>query len=132
MTVVNRLQHLKILLSGVVILLSALACEIQVVPPSASPTSPPRSTATPAATATAKATDAAAEADTAVVLPVYLNVRQLDGTATDMYLRSGDVVTLMGECEDNWCPVQSGDISGWVYRGCLSEVAGELRCEAAE
>jgi hypothetical protein len=122
----------RLLLSAVVILLSTLACGQYVGTPTPVPTpTPPRPTPSPSAvpTDTPRATEAASS-DTAVVLPVYLNVRQFDGTATDKYLRSGDVVTLTGECKDKWCPILSGDVVGWVYQGCLSEVAGELRCEA--
>jgi hypothetical protein len=116
-----------VLLAGV-----TLACGqyVGTPTPSTTPTPPPSASPSPVPTATATPRATEAAADTAVVLPVYLNVRQLDGMATDMYLRSGDVVTLTGECVDKWCPVQSGDIVGWVYQGCLSEVAGELRCEA--
>jgi SH3-like domain-containing protein len=109
-----------------------LACAVQVgTPAPTTPDNTPTPTATPVPTATITPFPAAEDGQTAVVLPVYLVVRQsADGATTDEYLKSGDVVTLTGDCVDSWCPVKAGEIVGWVYQGCLSEVAGDLKCEA--
>jgi SH3-like domain-containing protein len=131
--------HTRILLSGVVILLSMLACTQVVAPPSVSGmfTAVAATPSPVPATATRRAAPSAtAEADvqTAVVLPVALNVRQSPGGAsTNKYLYSGDPVEV-GVCADKWCEIvatiDGQEVTGFVYQGCLSEVAGELRCEA--
>jgi hypothetical protein len=123
----------RVLLAVIVLAGVTLACGTYVptVTPTAAPSATPTPTATPVPTATITPFPAAEDGQTAVVLPVYLVVRQsADGATTDEYLKSGDVVTLTGDCVDSWCPVQAGEISGWVYQGCLSEVAGDLKCEA--
>jgi hypothetical protein len=130
---------LKILTTVLVLVLSSLACMEQVATPTpavpvGTPSTPsplpPTATRRAAPSATAEAQDV----QTAVVLPVALNVRQSPGGAsTNKYLYSGDPVEV-GVCADKWCEIvatiDGQEVTGFVYQGCLSEVAGELRCEA--
>jgi SH3-like domain-containing protein len=123
----------RIFLTLAVLTLATLACALPEFPP-VEPTPTPTPTPVPTATRRAAPSATAEDVQTAVVLPVALNVRQSPGGAsTNKYLYSGDPVEV-GVCADKWCEIvatiDGQEVTGFVYQGCLSEVAGELRCEA--
>jgi hypothetical protein len=133
MTVVNRLQHPAVLLSAVVILLSSLACvqssgfatftpaPVSTVP-AASPLPPTRTATIPTST------DAATPQTAKVVRPVVRVHEAPESKEIAGYVYEGDAVTVNG-CSENWCSITS-PVTGYVYQGCLSELAGERKCEA--
>jgi SH3-like domain-containing protein len=122
-------------LAMLVLAISQASCVMSAMQvPTVTPTPPPTPTATASSVPSSTATEEAQDVQTVTVLPVALNVRQTaDGASMDKYLYSGDPVEVV-ECAENWCEIMAtidGEkVSGFVYQGCLSEVAGELRCEA--
>jgi hypothetical protein len=46
------------------------------------------------------------------------------------WLLQGDVVTVT-ECKDNWCNVRTSELTGWTFRGCLSDNPAGLGCQQA-
>ncbi|MCI0551300.1 MAG: SH3 domain-containing protein [Anaerolineae bacterium] len=97
-----------------------LACN-QPVPttPTAKPADTRLVTRTPAATATSQWR--------ATVLRAVVNVREKPSGSVIASLHSGDSVEIV-ECVGNWCRIKKP--TGWIWRGCLSEVTDGLRCEA--
>lgn len=105
------------------------AIQIGTPTPTAAPTlaptvhpSRPRPTEAPTATAT--------EAQTATISQAVVTVRRsAGGEPSGDYVYSGDRVELSGKCVKDWCPI-SKPVRGWIYQGCVSELAGSRRCEA--
>ena len=65
---------------------------------------------------------------TATILQPVVTVRESPGgQATGNYLAIGNKVVILS-CLGEWCKIQKP--AGWVYRGCLAEVAGELGCQS--
>lgn len=112
---------------------SLLACASPGWVPTVTPTSLP--TVTGRATKLPTVTKSA-DSVTVTISQATVRIRQSPGgVPTGDYLHSGDRVQLTGECDaDDWCPVQaeqgSRTIRGYVWRGCLAEVADGLLCLA--
>lgn len=103
----------------------SLACSIQVGGSVriAAPTSTP--TATRLIPSSIPATSLVATISQAVV-----RVRRTPGgEETGKYVYSGDRVELSGKCQGDWCPI-SKPVKGWVFRGCIAELADGLLCQA--
>jgi SH3-like domain-containing protein len=66
---------------------------------------------------------------TAIILQAVVNVRQSPNGDVVGQLTAGERVGVL-ECTADWCQVSGSHASGWVFRGCLSDVAGDLRCES--
>lgn len=99
------------------------------------PTLPPPATATntasplPTGTPTAKPATEIVPVSTAVVSKPVVNVRvEPDGEVVGS-VKAGEIVTLL-ECVDDWCNISTDVLSGWVWRGCLSDNPDKLGCEA--
>ncbi len=125
MTVVNR----KILTALFVLLLSSLACgqQIAATTPTNQADNTPTTITTPDNTPTPSRTPSPAPM-TAIVRQAVVNVRQSPGGSVIGSLSAGDRVTVEG-CEDDWCSI-SAPVTGYVFRGCLETLAGDLACEA--
>lgn len=119
------LQHHKLLLSAVVILLSSLACTQVVTVPT--PTLAP--TVQPAATATRVPAPATEEPQTAKIVAPTVNVRRSPGGDVVRQIYAGQAVYIVG-CVDGWCQIKADDFSGFVWQGCLSVNPSGLGCEA--
>jgi hypothetical protein len=92
------------------------------------PTAPPTLTPSPApARVTPSAT---AEAETAVITAIVY-VRQLAdaNSAAVGSLETGAEVEIV-ECTGEWCEVRTDVLTGFVWRGCLSDNPDKLKCEA--
>ncbi len=115
----------KKLLSLLLLLLAS--CNPYITTPTA--TLEPTMTARPAPliTATARATPTA-EAQTAIVKAAAINVRQSPDGEVIAVLNAGNTVQIV-VCRGNWCQIKE-PVEGWLWRGCLRELAGKLGCEA--
>lgn len=93
---------------------------------------PPVSLPTSTKTATAQPTETVKPSETpratARVLPDVLSVRDNAGGIVKSWLKSGQVVTVIG-CKDNWCQIRTNILTGYVFRGCLSG-NDDLGCKA--
>jgi hypothetical protein len=111
------------------LILASLACGQQIVMPTpqATPTPPPSASPSPVPTLTATPRATEAAADTAVVRAAMVNVRQSPGGDVIGQLIAGTDVLVIG-CVDDWCEVETDDLTGFVFIGCLS--ISDRRCEA--
>lgn len=60
-----------------------------------------------------------------------LNMRARPGASSRVVatLRYGECgVIVMGDCRDNWCPVEDGHDAGWVHSRFISMVSPALYC----
>jgi hypothetical protein len=119
----------KILMTTLVLLLSALAC---VVPVSttvlvSSPTPKPMLSKTP--TTPSETPDNTST--TATISRASVRVRKSPGgESAEVYVHSGDKVVLSDKCDENdWCPI-SEPVKGWIWKGCIAELADGLLCQA--
>lgn len=122
-----------------VLILVSIACSI--ITPTAAPVTSPQPA--PTATATPEPADPLptisltyAVYTSAYVLPSAVHIRKsAGGDPTGKYLYVGDRVVIL-LCLDDWCRIEariSGEqVRGWVWRGCLSNVAGALLCSEAD
>jgi hypothetical protein len=123
---------LKILTTVLVLVLSSLACMEQVATPTpavsaAEPAPTPSPVPASATRRAAPSPTAEADVQTAVVRAAFVNVRAMPDGEVIGQIEAGQEVEIV-ECQDNWCLLV--EPAGYVFQGCLSEVAGELRCEA--
>jgi hypothetical protein len=106
----------------------SLACSIQVGGSfhSDQPTSTPTATKFihPKPTATNQVADALAVTISQAVVKVR---KSAGGEETGNYVRSGERVQIV-RCVDDWCQIQKP--SGWIFRGCIAELADGLLCQA--
>jgi hypothetical protein len=110
----------------IVLVAASLACNQVVITAVPTAVSPATRTATVPTTITEPT---ATRQWTATVSQVQVNVREEPEGAVIGYLRAGDTVTIL-ECDGLWCRIE--EPSGWVFRGCLSNVAGSLKCQSKE
>jgi hypothetical protein len=131
-TVVNALQHRRFLLALWVLLLSSLACAVPVstTVPSIPPT-PTTVFTTPERTVVK--TPTTPEPQTAIVKAAAINVRQKPDGEVIAILNAGNTVTLMDDCPENWCKIQTvikGEtVTGFIFKGCL-RIKSSLGCTA--
>lgn len=94
---------------------------------------PPVSTPAASETVTARPIETAKPTKTARatarVLPAALQVRETPGGTVIGWLQAGQDVTIL-KCKDNWCDVRTSELTGWVFRGCLSDHPAGLGCQA--
>jgi hypothetical protein len=127
-------------LAVLVLTLASIACGQQVVVTTptiqadntAQPITTPDNTPSLLPTPTA---EAEAETEQAEVRGVVVNVRQSPAGTIVGQVYSGQPVDVLGcqeyEGKGRWCEIEAGDISGYVYEGCLNTESG-LLCQAAE
>jgi hypothetical protein len=114
-------------LSACCLVLSMLACAVQVSPavPVLSPSATPAPTVTPTATPHEPHEE---DVQTATVRAALVNVRaNPDGEVVGQVEAGTDVRII--ECADGWCEVEADEMTGWIYQGCLSIADGQ-GCEA--
>jgi hypothetical protein len=110
----------------VISLLILAACNQVVITPTASP-APLRTAILAAATRPATNT-ATPEAVTVTISQAVVVVRQSPGgEATGKYVRSGERVQII-KCTGDWCRIKKP--GGWIFRGCIQELADGLLCMA--
>ena len=120
-----------ILAAILVLILATLSCQqaiTPVVPVSPVPTTSPI-LADDTATAQPVSSPTVSKVVTATVSHPVVNVRDNPGGIVIGSLQSGDTVTVVS-CKDNWCEISTDVLSGFVYRGCISDNPDKLGCEA--
>lgn len=125
---------MRLRLAILALVISSLACMEQVS--TVTPAFTPQATAadpipSPAPTATPRPSPTATvpAEDTAVVVQALVNLRDApDGTVIGS-LEAGQAVTVI-QCDADWCEVETKQMSGFVYRGCISDNPEELGCTA--
>ena len=125
----------KILTTLLVMVLSSLACMEQVATPTPTPspvlptaaaTATPEPTRTPAPTAT----DGGEVVQTATIqATVYVRTAADPNSPEAGSLTTGAEVEIVA-CEGDWCEIRTNELTGYVFRGCLSDNPEGLRCEA--
>lgn len=116
----------KFLLTGLLLALGVSACVPTPTPNAlgaailATETPAPASTLAPVPSATDRPM---------VKALVAVNVRQDPGGTVINWLKAGEAVTVI-DCKDNWCKIERP--FGWVFRGCLEGLNGELGCTSKE
>ena len=116
----------RLIATSIFLLAATLACVIPVA------TVAPAPKATPVEIKTKTPVVAKSTGGTQVTISqAVVTIRQSPGgEATGKYVYSGDKVVLAGKCDDKgWCPVSS-PVRGWIWRGCLAEIADGLLCQA--
>jgi uncharacterized protein YgiM (DUF1202 family) len=104
-----------ILLTTLLLLLSTLACAVQV--PTTVPDNTPISTATLLSTPTTPVTTVKVTA----AQSLHVRVRPGKQSAVAGYLYHGDRVTLTGRCQTGWAQIFWGEGVGWVNARFLSD-----------
>jgi hypothetical protein len=104
------------------------ACSAYVTPiPTSTPKPAPLHTVS-VPTGTAKAATQAREAITVTISQAVVIVRQsAGGEATGKYVRSGERVQIV-RCSEDWCEIRKPH--GFIFRGCIAELADGLLCQA--
>ena len=117
-----------------VLALSALACGQYVptitptpspVPPTAAATATPEPTRTPEPTAT----DGEVVQTATIQATVYVRTAADPNSPEAGSLTTGAEVEIVA-CEGDWCEIRTNELTGYVFRGCLSDNPEGLRCEA--
>src|SRR5690349_6238175 len=119
----------RVFLTFLTLILASLAC---VVPaPNSLPTATRAALGTPTRVPNAvKTPNAPPAAVQATISQAVVRVRKTaGGEETGKYVYSGDKVELSGKCVEDWCPI-SKPVKGWVWRGCIAELADGLLCQA--
>ena len=122
----NRVSILAILAA----ILANMACVMSAMQvPAPTPTAPATTPTAPAPapTASPSAVPTEAEADTATVRAALVNVRAEPNGEVVGQLIAGTDVRVIG-CDADWCEVETDDLTGFVFVGCLS--ISDRRCEA--
>jgi hypothetical protein len=124
-----------VIVSVLILALSALACGEFVVTPTPQATPPPSASPSPipTLTATPRATEAEADNGTAIVRQYSVNVHIEPDVKSEVtgYVYADDVVTIL-ECQPDgdYCKIEHP--FGWVYRGCLAGFEDGRGCEAVK
>lgn len=108
-----------------ILILTTLACQMEVSRPTPSAEILPTDAPTQLPTVEILPTDTPPW--TATVKMAQINVREEpDGETVVGYLKAGYEVTIV-RCVDNWCKIENP--YGWVFKGCLT-IESNLGCEA--
>jgi hypothetical protein len=111
-------------LSAVGCVLSAMQIPTPTVPPVATSTTQPAASPTPTASPTA--------ADVATIrATVYVRSGPDANSAEVGSLETGQSVEIV-ECTGDWCEISTDVLTGYVWRGCLSDNPDGLKCEVRE
>jgi uncharacterized protein YgiM (DUF1202 family) len=125
----------RIFLTLLTLALAILACRkatpCEIDQARCTPTPPPAPPATAIFTPTATSVHVethvyTATPQAAIVLAVYVNVRQTPDGAVIGTLEAGEVVTVL-DVRGDWVHIVEPD--GWVYIGCLKDLS-DKKCEA--
>ena len=130
----------QIRIALLILSVSILACGQYVTPAPAvsptetSPTARPAQLVTVSPTQTVSAPASIESVDTAKVVSAIVYVRSAPSgdviKGPKNYVSAGDTVTVES-CSGSWCKI-SAPVSGYIWRGCISDNPEALRCEAAE
>lgn len=116
-----------------VLVLSALACSVQVAPPE--PTTPLPTVVIYENPVTTVLTTP--ESSVVTVSQVLVNVRASPNGSVIGYAKSGDTLAVIS-CSGAWCQVRKPDGAKWkqetgyIFRGCISNNPDKLGCNNAE
>src|SRR5689334_18209731 len=124
---VRKTTMKRVLLTLLTLVLASFACVVPV--PNSLPTATRAALGTPTKTPNAaKTPNAPVAAVQATISQAVVTVRKsAGGEATGNYLKSGDRVQVI-KCTGDWCEIKKP--RGFVFRGCISELADGLLCQA--
>lgn len=116
-----------------VLVLSSLACgQIVLTPTPTAPAAPVASSSPAPLPSTPALIRTAAAVQLAVVVPAAVNIRSSPGGDVVGTLRAGDAVRILqcdyNICGDEWSRIEAGDLSGYIFSGCLSVNPQGLGC----
>jgi hypothetical protein len=116
------MKHLNLFLFCLVAV--SLACSVQVSGSDSIPTP----TSAPTATRLQAVIPTTTSLVAVTISQAVVTVRQSPGgEATGKYVRSGERVQII-KCTGDWCRIKKP--GGWIFRGCIQELADGLLCMA--
>jgi hypothetical protein len=119
----------KIVTTLLIVLLSSLACTQAGAVATLTPTAPPP-TLTPSPAPARVTPSATAEDETAIITAIVYVRQSADANSAAVgSLETGAEVEIV-ECTGEWCEVRTDVLTGFVWRGCLSDNPDGLKCEA--
>lgn len=120
----------RLAIASIFLLAVTLACAMPVSTVTPAQTAAPVETNTksPVVLQSTGAPTATSESQMAIVKAAAINVRQKPDGEVIAILNAGNTVRVV-KCLGNWCQIEK-PFDGWVWRGCLRELAKGLGCQA--